>query len=447
MRSFRLTTAFVAAATLLALAPTAALATHKRRHTIGPTGPCKAHLNVAPRLIYTGASPLAWGRLSCPGHEDAGKPVTLYEDTVGSPPSFNAIGTTTTNPLGGYSLNVGALTNNTYFYAVVDGVRTPTRKVGVVADVTLNGPTEGVLPAGSEAGKPNKVRFTGSVSPKDAYARVVLQRQNALTGDEWHRIGAGFANKNGEFTIPHLFVVPGDANIRVLVRSSHRNVASPSNELNYEISQAQNPKLTIESMSDPSPYGTPVTIHGVTAPNTLLTLMARNVHQAPYSPVGQVKSNEKGEYTFPAQTPIESTFYEVQGGGLTSAVLFQGVKVVLTAAMSPAVSSIPATEALTFSGSVSPDRAGHWIYLESMDAAGKLHVVQKAEIGPASTFSIVHYVYSEGTNVFRVKVPGDPQNAGAVSQTFTVQVTPPPAAANLAPEPPGNSTLPSEGQT
>ena len=372
--------------------------------------------------------------------------MTVYEDTVGSPPGFNAIGTTTTNPLGGYSLSVGALTNNTYFYAVVGGVRTATRKVGVVADVTLNGPKEGVLPAGLETGRPNRVGFTGTVSPTDAYARVVLQRQNALTGDEWHRIGAGFANKNGEFTIPHVFVVPGDANIRVLVRSSHRNVASPSNELNYEISQAQNPKLTIESLSDPSPYATPVTIHGATAPNTPLTLMARTAQQPTYSPVSQVKSNEKGEYTFPAQTPVESTFYEVQGTALTSAVLFQGVNVVLNATMSPAVSSIPATEALTFSGSVSPDRAGHWIYLESMGAAGKFHVVQKAEIGPASTYSIVHYVYSEGTNVFRVRVPGDPENGGAVSQTFTVQVTPPPAAAGLTPEPPGNSSLPSEGQ-
>lgn len=449
MRSFRLTTALAAAATLLALAPASALAAHKQRHAATPTGPCKARLNVAPRLIYTGGSPLAWGRLSCPGHEDASKPVTLYRYTVGSPPGFEAIGTTTTNPLGGYSLSVGALTSNTYFYAVVGGVRSATRKVGVVASVTLNGPTEGVLPAGLETGKPNntKYRFTGSVSPKDAYARVVLQRQNALTGDEWHRIGAGYANKNGEFTIPHVFVVPGDANIRVLVRSSHRNVASPSNELNYEISQAQNPKLTIESVSDPSPYPTPVTIHGTTAPNTLLTLMARNVHQTPFTPVSQVKSNEKGEYTFPAQVPVESTFYEAQGGGQTSAVLFQGVNVVLSdVTMSPAVSSIPATETLTFSGSVSPDRAGHSIYLESMDAAGKFHVVQKAEIGSASTFSIVHYVYSEGTNVFRVRVPGDPQNGGAVSQTFTVQVTPPPAAAGLTPEPPGNSSLPSEGQ-
>ena len=39
----------------------------------------------------------------------------------------------------------------------------------------------------------------------------------------------------------HTFVVPGDANIRVLVRSQRRNAPSPSNVLTYEISQAQNP--------------------------------------------------------------------------------------------------------------------------------------------------------------------------------------------------------------
>jgi hypothetical protein len=45
-----------------------------------------------------------------------------------------------------------------------------------------------------------------------------------------------------------------------------------------------------------------------------------------------------------------------------------------------------------------------------------------------------------------VRVPGGPENEGAVSTPFTIQVTPASAAA-LMPEAPGNSSLPAEGQT
>ncbi len=58
----------------------------------------------------------------------------------------------------------------------------------------------------------------------------------------------------------------------------------------------------------------------------------------------------------------------------------------------------------------------------------------------------MHTVYDAGTKVFRVRVPGDAENEGAVSAPFTIQVTPAPASA-LTPEAPGNSSLPAEGQT
>jgi hypothetical protein len=43
-------------------------------------------------------------------------------------------------------------------------------------------------------------------------------------------------------------------------------------------------------------------------------------------------------------------------------------------------------------------------------------------------------------------IPGGPDNEGAASPPFTIVVTPAPASA-LLPEGPGNSTLPSEGET
>ena len=45
---------------------------------------------------------------------------------------------------------------------------------------------------------------------------------------------------------------------------------------------------------------------------------------------------------------------------------------------------------------------------------------------PGSVYSIVHQVYVPGTKVYRIDIPGGPDNGRAVSQLFTVQVTPAP---------------------
>jgi hypothetical protein len=72
--------------------------------------------------------------------------------------------------------------------------------------------------------------------------------------------------------------------------------------------------------------------------------------------------------------------------------------------------------------------------------------VQVARVSAGSAYSIVHRVYEPGTKVFRVKIPGGPENEGAASPPFTIVVTPAPAAA-LTPEAPSNSSLPGEGQS
>ena len=142
---------------------------------------------------------------------------------------------------------------------------------------------------------------------------------------------------------------------------------------------------------------------------------------------------------------MNSTLYRVKASGQKSAVLYEGVKDVLTAEVSP--TTVQAGEALTFKGMVTPDQTGHIIYLERQNAAGTaFHVVQVGHVLPGSVYSIVHQVYVPGSKVFRVDIPGGPDNGRAVSQLFTVQVNPAPPSA-LTPEAPGNSSQPSEGQT
>jgi hypothetical protein len=444
MRLGKLGPAVVATTSLLALAPAAASA-HKHP---SPLGRCRINIESVAPLLTAGESAEISGRLACVHANPGGQTVKLYAHVVGTA-GYVPAGSTTTEASGSYKFTTAAENANTSLYVRSHGAQSGRRRLRVEAQVTLTGPPEGTQ---IETGAPNRETFSGTVNPADVGARVILQRQNAVTGNEWHRIGIGQVvaggPTGGTYTITHIFRVPGDASIRVLVRSDRLNIPSPSNELEYDISQAQNPSLTIASSADPIIYGQSAAISGVlagaTTPQTV-TLLARTVHQHGFAPIAEMSTGTGGVYSFPAQTPVNSTLYRVQGAGQKSAVLYEGVKNVLTAEVS--ASTVQAGEALTFKGTVAPDHTGHIVYLERQNTAGTaFHVVQVGYVLPGSVYSIVHQVYVPGTKVYRIDIPGGPDNGRAVSQLFTVQVTPAPASA-LTPEAPGNSSQPSEGQT
>jgi hypothetical protein len=457
MRSGRITTAVAVVVSMLVLVPSSAFA-HRHR---GFDGRCAVSMNVAPPKIVAGDQVVVFGRLRCANRANAaGQEVKLYHHLLGSP-GFTFVQSATTDAGGSYEIfgADGAVETNRSFYVRSRGARSATRHVWVAAQVTLSGPTEGQLLTGF----PNRVSFTGAVSPADVGARVILQRQNAATGNDWHRIDSGFVEATGNFTITHTFIVPGDANIRVLVRSQRRNIPSVSNVLAYSISQAQNPALTIQASADPIAFGEAVTISGKVAsgPNETVSLLARGRHQHGFVTIAQISTNAAGEYSFPPQSPVNSVFYRVEASGApmcppgkacpllrfrraSSAVLYEGVKDVLTAQAS--ATTVQAGQSITFSGTVSPDHTGHVIYLERQDAHGPgFHVIQVSFVGAGSAYSITHQLYVPGAKVLRVSIPGGPENQGASSAPFTIQVTPA-AASALMPESPQNSTLPPEGQ-
>ncbi len=433
MRIRNLVAAVMAAAALLAVAP--AIASARK--------PCRVSINLSPHLIETGESVAIFGRLACRPHRGAARRVVKLLGHPADASGFGVIQSTTTDARGFYSFVTAGVQTNSSFYVRSRGARSGLRAVQVLAHVTINGPADD---SQLFTGAPNKVTFTGTVTPAEEGALVVLQRQNAVGGNEWHRIDLGRVGPGGSYSITHAFAVPGDANIRVLVRSQRRTVPSPSEVLTYQISQAQNPHLTINASADPIAFGQSVTITG-SAPGLALqplTLLAHTAAQAAFAPVAEVKTDATGSYSFPAQSPVANTFYEVRGGGRLSAVLFEGVKDVLSAAVSPG--TIRAGMSLTFSGTVAPDHSGHVIYLQRQNRTGDgFHIAEVGVVGPGSTYSLVYTVYDPGTNVFRVKIPGGPENEGAVSQPFTILVTPAPAPA-LRPESPSNSTLPPEGE-
>jgi hypothetical protein len=441
MRLGKLGPAVVAATSLLALAPAAASA-HKHP---SPRGRCRINIeSIAERQITAGEAVTIKGHLTCNHHVNAGgQAVELYAHVAGTA-GFVPVQSTTSETNGSYEFTAVTEDANTTFYVRSHGAQSGRRRLRVAAAVTLAGPPEGTQ---IETGAPNQQTFSGTVTPADVGARVILQRQNAITGDEWHRIGIGQVETGGTYSITHTFRVPGDASIRVLVRSDGLNIPSASTSLDYEISQAQNPSLTISSSADPISYGQSVTISGVLAGATTsqpVTLLARTVHQAGFAPVAEVSTGAGGSYSFPAQSPVNSTLYKVKSGHLKSAVLYEGVKSVLTAEVS--ASTVQAGKPVEFKGTVAPEHSGHVIYLERQDAAGNFHVIQVGRVLPGSTYLIVHQFYVPGTKVVRIDIPGGPDNGRAVSQPFTITVTPTPASA-LTPEAPGNSTQPGEGQT
>jgi hypothetical protein len=462
MRSKRLTATLVVAAAsmLLACAAASAASFHRGRHArpdLGSRGSCRLTLTVASRLVYAGESVSAYGRLLCGRNGEVNSvPVTLYERSAPAT-TYTVAGEGTTEATGGkgsYDIEVKDLTTNSDFYAVADGVRSAYRAVGVLAEVKL---AEKLLPAVLLTGRSDAVTFKGSVSPTDKGALVVLQRQNALRGNEWRRIGAGQVSEAGTFEIRHIFRVAGPSNIRVVLRDPGVSRPSPSNILTYEIEQAQNPELVIASSANPISYGQSTTISGTAAvpAGTTLKLFARPArHGGPFTQVAETKTEGAGtstKYMFPSQMPLVSTLYKVEGAGKTSATLYQGVKYLLTTSISPGT-TVKQGEPVTFSGTIKPGVAHHVVYLERENAAKTaFHVIEVGEVIPPSpmqpeyTFSITHAFYDVGTSVVRIRIPGDPQYGATVSEPFTIQVNAAPPF-TLTPESPGNSTPPSEGQ-
>jgi hypothetical protein len=442
MRFLRLIPAAAALMGALAIAPPSASAF---KHP-SPLGRCRVSINLAPQRIVANDPITIWGRLSCLRPAGAAdRTVRLFQHVRGTP-GLTYVQSVTTNANGFYEIEkaVGDVTTSRFFVVRSHGAQSAPREVLVEAEVNLSGPAEGTE---LYTGRANAVTFTGTVDPADAGARVILQRQNALTGDEWHAIDRGVVQSDGTFSITHAFRYPGDADIRVLVRSGAINIPSRSNVLTYEISQAQNPALTINSTADPITFGQSLTISGTLAgadkQSQQVTLYARIAGQR-YAPIAQTTTNTEGVYSFGPESPGNSTFYRVQSAGERSAALYEGVRYLLTAQVSQ--TQVQADAPVTFSGAVAPGYAGGIVYLERKDAKGPgYHVIQVATITAGSTYTIEHRFYDAGTKTVRIFVPGNPLNAAAASQPFAIEVTPAPIAA-LVPENSTNSSQPSEGQ-
>ncbi len=424
MRPIRLIPALVAAASLLALAPAGALARPA-------SGNCRVSISVLERVITAGETVSVKGTPHCSGGAStASLPVAVYQHEATTPPALKLIGSPNTAP---FEVTSAPVSFDSAFYAVINGVRSASKKVRVGPQVVLNAPT--AFPEGAQllTGRHNQVRFTGTVNPAtttDNGAEVLLEREEATSNEEWHPIQAGKV-KEGAYSFLHTFVVPGAANLRVQVRPHGPfGARGISNALSYEISQPENPRLTILSKTDPAQYGQSVTLYGVvagvTAP-TAVTLLANTHSGTGFSPVASGMTDSTGNYSFTVPAVLQNTSYHVTTATVKSTVLFEGVKNVLAMTALPPATMLSG-QTFTVSGVVTPPRPGHVVYLERENAF--LHGFHTISVGTelaGGVFSISHTVNSSTKpEIYRIKVPGDPVLQAVSSAPFTTQVSPAP---------------------
>ena len=153
-----------------------------------PGGHCRVTIH-APVRITAGESATVFGQLVCRRNVSTeGKIVRLFRHVPGAPgsPSRRAPPPAPAAPTSSSSPAHGRKQRRVARALARRGEHN--RSIRVAAQVTLTGPPEGTQLL---TGLANKVTFTGTVTPADVGARVILQRQNAITGNEWHRIDVG----------------------------------------------------------------------------------------------------------------------------------------------------------------------------------------------------------------------------------------------------------------
>jgi hypothetical protein len=196
------------------------------------------------------------------------------------------------------------------------------------------------------------------------------------------------------------------------------------------------PDFTIQTSAPIVPNGQAVTILGVLdspgtttpEPNTSVSLFHKVPGSGgPYQELFTAMTGTDGAYSFPDVHSTTNELYLVRttfAPRRHTAVLFQGVQDVVQLFASSSTSTVDGH--ITFSGTVSPDKGGHVIYLQKLGKDGDWHNVEARFIDNASTFQFGWTFGTAGTKEFRARITGGPVNIGGASAPVTIVVSQPP---------------------
>ncbi len=392
-------------------------------------------INATPNPILAGEGVLIYGQLNDP--PVGGQTIILYHHIAGIP-GYSRVGKTTTAPNGFYEYTRAedvVMTNRDWFTREegVHGVHSRTVKERVAALVSLS-----ASQSSQDTRRP--IVFTGHVTPNHAFERVYLQTQIG-SSDDWHTIKSGLIGPGSDYAISYRFRFPGVYSVRAVFRTDFRNIRGESDSVPVTIDQAQIPGFTISSSQPIIPDGSTVTISGAldqagtstAEPSTPVTLFARTIG-GDWTAVGDTTTGTDGTYAFSPQMPSSNTLYQVRttfAPARHSAVLYEGVKDVLT--LTPSAPTATVGQTVTFTGTVLPDKRGDVVYLQRLGKDGDWHAVEVRFVRSNSTFEFSWTFGNAGPHEFRARIPGDPQNVGGASMPVSVNVTLPPGPVSLPP--------------
>jgi hypothetical protein len=413
-----------------ALAVSAVAATAAPHHNKGLT------IAATPDPIIAGDGVLIYGQLD--GTTVAGQTIDLYHK-VAPATKYTLIQKTTTNSDGFYEFTRAegkVITNRDWYVTGPSKTHSKTIEEKVQAVVDLTTPA-----ASSSALTGSPVVFTGSVYPAHAHQTVRIQEQNSVTGNGWRTIASGKTTSLSTFAISKRFAYPGDYTLRAEFGADKRNVASASDSVTLSVQQKENPEFTINTDAPVIAEGGSADLTGTLyssstpltpKPSTAIELWGSTAG-GKFVKVAPGTTGLDGSYSFTV-APKHNTVYQVRAAKVHTARLYEGVADVVIANYSSTTPT--AGTAITVTGTVSPNKNGHWIYLQELRPDGSWATIVGGKVTTGSAYSLSYAFGSIGSYKVRVRIFGGPENVGAASAAQDVTVSPAPAASTLPPATP-----------
>lgn len=264
----------------------------------------------------------------------------------------------------------------------------------------------------------------------DHSGQFVRLQISADNGSSWRTIKEARLGSGSNYTIQEAFRSAGERDIRVLLPADVRNTQGVSDPVSAEIQQTQKTGFSIQSSDQVIPTGSSATISGVVDqpgtgnpdPRASVSLYAHAPQAGAYRLAYTTTTDAMGNYSFTV-SPANNEWYAAKltyTPSVTSAQLFQGVQ---DAVSMTGPSTATVDQHVEFTGSVTPDKSGHMIYLQKLGADNVWHTVEIRQVNAGSTFTFGWTFGAAGTREFRARITGGPANVGGVSTPVAVNVS------------------------
>jgi hypothetical protein len=365
------------------------------------------------------------------GPQAAGQTVRLWH-RVNPQTQFTPLGTRTTDATGRYEFQRadGIVDSNRNWFVAGPGhshSKVVHEQVAALVSIAPDPASGGVVNGLTR----QPITFTGHVTP-DHSGQIVKLQVSRDQGDNWRTIGTTRLGAGSNYSISQAWRIAGPRQVRVVLPRDVRNTRGISDTVSVQIQQRQVTGFSIQSSNQLIPYNSQATISGVvdqpgtstpdaSASVSLYAHMPRGGH---YKVVQTTTTGSDGSYSFTVQPPTNEWYVAklTFTPRIHSAQLFQGVQD-LVSMTGP--SSATVAQHVEFTGTVTPDKAGHVIYLQKLDADNQWQTVEVRTVSSASTFTFGWTFGAAGAKQFRARILGGPVDIGGASAPVSVTVTDP----------------------